>query len=152
MTTTEPWATRLLDTVAADLESRSLAFTRADDHVLVTFEHTDGRRFGIAFATGPTREHGLVAKAAPAPPVTREHWPALLFALNNWNATTLGPKAHLHADDWTSDDAATVYLETWLPVPDGGDLEASQVRATVDALLRSCVLFVLPDLVADVRG
>jgi hypothetical protein len=148
----EAWVVRVLDDVVAELERRSLACAKVDDHVLLPFEHRDGRRFGVVFTTGPTVEHGLFAKAAPAAPVAREHWPALLFALDNWNATTVGPKAHLHAEDWVGDETATVYLEAWLPVPSDGAVDGEQLRAVVDALLRACALFVLPDLVADGQG
>jgi Putative bacterial sensory transduction regulator len=141
------------DVVRAELDRRTLVHSSGPQgEIIVPFEHQDGRRLVVTFSTGATTEHGLTALGAPAAPVQRDHWAALLFALNNWNATTRGPKAHLHADDWVTDDAATVFLESWLPVPASGELDPGQLGAVIDATLRSCALFVLPDLLADMQS
>jgi Putative bacterial sensory transduction regulator len=147
------WAAQVNDLVRAELDRRTLAYSSGPQgEIIVPFEHQDGRRLVVTFSTGATPQHGLTTLGAPAPPVERAHWAALLFALNNWNATTRGPKAHLHADDWIADDTATVFLESWLPVPASGALDLGQLGAVIDATLGSCALFVLPDLLADMQS
>ena len=147
------WASQLLDDVGADLDRRSLVHCVSDDTILVRFEHRDGRRFGVAFVAGgdPRGRHGREGRARAAR-VSATTGRRCSSRLNNWNATTTGPKAHLAADDWVTDETATVFLEHWLPVPESGACDATQRRAVVDAMLRSCALFVLPDLLADVRS